>query len=103
MFDAIVWDQLLAYAPYPWGLALNSAIRTQLWTAILIRSGGPLPKPRRVVTLTPEQAEELEVWLAAIVRPARCARRYPRRAGRASRGATTRSVARSPLSDESCW
>ena len=67
MFDAIVWDQLLAYAPYPWGLALNPSIRTQLWTAIVIRSDGPLPKPRRVVTLTAEQAEELEVWLAAIV------------------------------------
>ena len=67
IFDAAVWEQLLVYVPYPSAVDLQPSIRIEVRGATLITRRGSMPTSLRVVSLTPEQAEELEVWLAVVV------------------------------------
>ena len=67
IFNATVWEQLLAYVPYPSGIDLPPAIRTELRGATMITRRGSMPSPLRVAMLTPEQFEELDAWLVAVI------------------------------------
>jgi hypothetical protein len=61
-----VWRDIVAHEPL--GLELNPAVRAQLLSAANHSSQPPsVPMAVRTATLTPEQAELLEAWLAVVV------------------------------------
>ena len=62
-----VWQDIVAYEPSRSGVALASAVRAQLETAPARPQERRYPPAARVATLTRQEAEQLEVWLTAVV------------------------------------
>jgi len=62
-----VWQDILAYEPSRSGVALAPAVRAQLGTAPARPQEKRYPPAARVATFTRQQAEQLEVWLSAVV------------------------------------
>ena len=66
-FSETVWRNVLGYEPSPPGVGLASGLRGSLTTAARITDDCKIPVPWRIATFTPEEAEQLEAWLAAVV------------------------------------
>jgi hypothetical protein len=60
-----VWREVVAYEPFPPGVALPPAIRDQLRDAAAIVEERPARRDMRIATFSVEQARQLEKWLAA--------------------------------------
>jgi hypothetical protein len=67
-FPERVWSELLEYEPFTSGVALQPGIREQLNAAVALAEERPALLNFRIVTMSLEEAQALQAWLAAVSR-----------------------------------